>query len=412
MNRRQLIGRAGAAVAGTMTRQTGWAMPKENQTADVVVAGAGTFGAWTAYHLSRLGAKVLLIDAYGPGNSRASSGGETRQIQADRDSEMYTRSAIDSYGIWQQLEADSGVPLVRNTGKLMISTLAGSESAPQAISERHQAFGIGGTELLKQDELRYRYPQIQSDDVEWALYSEGAAGSILMARRSIEALVGEFEKGGGRFQIAYGMPVLKSDGSVERIETQSGAVLSAQQYVFACGPWLAKLFPELLAQRLRVQRRDVLFFGQSAGDAQYSFPQMPAWSVVRSGFYGFPDIESRGFKVAPYPDYNAIDPDRDERLIMPHQVRRSRRFLSERFPGLADAPISETRVCQVTDTVDGHFIAAKHPSADNAWIVGGGSGHGFKHGPVVGRHVARALLGKKTDPAHEAAFGVMKETFA
>ena len=123
-----------------------------------------------------------------------------------------------------------------------------------------------------------------------------------------------------------------------------------KHFVFACGPWLPKLFPEHLGTRLRVQRRDVLFFGSPAGDNRFAYPNMPAWSIVRSGFYGFPDIQGRGFKVAPYPDYNSIDPDTDERLVSPNQVKRSREFLAHRFPGLTEAPISETRVCQVTDT--------------------------------------------------------------
>jgi glycine/D-amino acid oxidase-like deaminating enzyme len=174
---------------------------------------------------------------------------------------------------------------------------------------------------------------------------------------------------------------------------------------------LPKVFPELLSNRLRVQRRDVLFYGSPPGDSGYAFPNMPTWSVIGSGYYGFPDIENRGFKVAPYPDYNTIDPDVDERLIMPHQVKRGRAFLRQRFPGLADMPVSETRVCQVTDTSNQDFMAGSHPGSDNTWIVGGGSGHGFKHGPAVGQHVANQVLGEETDAGFNRTFAVLKPEF-
>jgi len=155
----------------------------------------------------------------------------------------------------------------------------------------------------------------------------------------------------------------------------------------------------------------VLFYGSPPGDARFAFPNLPTWSIIGSGYYGFPDIDHRGFKVAPYPDYNPIDPDSDERLILPHQVKRGREFLRHRFPGLADMPITETRVCQVTDTADGDFMAGPHPTSDRTWIVGGGSGHGFKHGPTVGEHMAKQILAQSPDDGYSETFTVLKPEF-
>ena len=414
MKRREFLSASGIGVASLSLGLSGVRLAKAQTAAspDVIVIGAGTFGAWTAFHLNRLGAKVTLIDAYGPGNSRASSGGETRQMQADMNSDVYTRSAMDSYRWWKDMEAESGVPIVLETGKLMMSTQDGNISIAEELRARHKKYGLGDAEILGPDELRYRWPQLNSEDITWGAYTENAAGCVMMARKGVETVANQFVKQGGEMRIAHCTPNFDSSGNVINVRTQDGETLNAQHYVFACGPWLSKLFPDLLEKRLRVQRRDVLFYGSPPGDSSFAYPRMPTWSVMGSGYYGFPDIENRGFKVAPYPDNNRIDPDIDERMIMPHQVKRGRAFLRHRFPGLGDMPISETRVCQVTDTADRNFMAGKHPGSDNVWIIGGGSGHGFKHGPGVGEHVAKRIVGEAADAAYTEAYIVMKDEFA
>ena len=333
-------------------------------------------------------------------------------MQADTRSDEYTQSSIDSYNWWKRLERESGVPIVLETGKVDLSLTADDFEAAEERLGRHERFGIAGTEILQPDEIRYRWPQMVSEDANWGIYSEGAAGCVMMARKGIETVANQFAKQGGELRIAQCQPNVGANGRIDSIVTQDGDTLTAGQYVFACGPWLPKLFPGLLGSRLRVQRRDVLFYGSPPGDSSFAYPNMPTWAIRGSGYYGFPDIENRGFKVAPYPDLNVIDPDTDERLIMPHQVRRGRAFLKHRFPGLGDMPISETRVCQVTDTSDRDFIADAHPESDNVWIVGGGSGHGFKHGPAVGEHMANRILGESVNDGYLRIFKVMKDEFA
>ncbi len=414
MDRRKFLKASSASVASVSAGLSGLPLAAAQTTTspEVVVVGAGTFGAWTAYHLNRLGAKVVLLDAFGPGNSRSSSGGETRQMQADRPSDVYTRSAKTAYGWWKQLEQESGEKIVLETGKLMLSTSDRGSEAVQELRSRHAEYGIGEAEVLGPDELRYRWPQIYSDDIRWAVYTRHAAGCVMMARHGIETVASQFESNGGKVRIAYCKPEFDSGDRVSRLALSDGSTLSAQHYVFACGPWLATLFPELLKKRLRVQRRDVLFFGSPPGDPSFAYPNLPTWGEIGSGYYGFPDIQHRGFKVAPYPDKNAIDPTADDRLIMPHQVRRGRAYLQQRFPKMAAMPISESRVCQVTDTVDTDFMADLHPGADNVSIVGGGSGHGFKHGPSVGEHVAKMVLGETVDAGFADAFKLLKGEFA
>ena len=405
------IGMAGMPIVNPLKKKTRQ-LKRLSITADVIVVGAGTFGVWTAYHLQQMGANVTLLDAYGPGNSRASSGGETRLIQVDTDNSVYVRSAINAYGWWKKLEEASGETIVLSTGRLAMST---SESYRQYATSRDQKLrnhGINNTEVLNQDEIRYRWPQIFTNDLAAAMYNQsGPAGSTLMARQGVRAVADQFVKSGGTIKITKGIPIMGSDGRVQGIDVNDKNKLLAQYYVFACGPWLPKLFPDLLDTRLNVERRDVLFVGTPPGDTSFSYPNLPEWSVEGSGYYGFPGIEGRGVKVAPYPDNNSFDPDSDERLINQYQVRRAHDFVKHRFPALGSQPIIESRVCQVTNSIDKNFVVDRHPSSDNCWIVGGGSGHGFKHGPSIGEFAANRVLGEPTDPELDQIFKIKDGIF-
>ncbi len=381
------------------------------QSPEAIVVGAGTFGMWTAYHLQAAGAKVTLLDAYGPGNSRASSGGETRLIQCDNDNDVYVKSAIRAFDWWKKMESESGQTLVLPTGKLTMSTDATYRERAEDRKRQILSHGITNTEVLGPDEIRYRWPQIHTDDIAVAMYNDGgASGSTLMARKGIQTVAKVFEENGGRLKISKGMPVVRQ-GKVEGIEVDGGETLKAAHYIFACGPWLSKIFPELLLPKLQVQRRDVLFVGIPPGDSRFSHPNLPEWSFLGSGYYGFPDIEARGLKVAPYPDYNAFDPDVDERLLNHYQVKRVHDFVKRRFPALSDQPITEGRVCQITNSIDGNFIVDRVPSNDNTWVIGGGSGHGFKHGPAIGEYAAKRILGQSPDPEFDKTFEIKEASF-
>lgn len=381
--------------------------PLLSRKPDVVVVGAGAFGGWIALHLVRKGANVTLVDAYGPGNSRSSSGGETRQIQVDfGERTIYIRSAIRAYQLWMDLEEISGEELLLPTGRLaMYQSTDLLEENRWKVRQLKDKFNITDAEILDRNEIRYRWPQIYSDDLEFALYNPGGVGGgVLRSRKACGVVAREFEKAGGIFRVAHANPILSGRGKMDGIELMDGEKITADHYVFACGPWLPKLFPAVLSDRLEIQRRDVLFYGAPSGDTRFSFPNLPSWSVRGTGWYGFPDIDYRGLKAAPYPDLNSINPDSDERMITPQQVKRGHDFIRKRFPALAGHPIIETRVCQVTNTADSHFISDRHPDMENVWIAGGGSGHGFKHGPAVGEFTAQRILGEEADSEYRETF--------
>jgi glycine/D-amino acid oxidase-like deaminating enzyme len=183
-------------------------------------------------------------------------------------------------------------------------------------------------------------------------------------------------------------------GTLETLAIRGGGAVKARRYVFTCGPWLPKLFPDVLEGRIVPTRQEVLYFGTPPGDARFSAPAHPAWIDFGAEIYGIPDIESRGFKVAIDRHGPLFDPDASDRVVRAETLAEVRGFLGRRFPALAEAPLVESRVCQYENSSNGDFLVDRHPQRDNVWLVGGGSGHGFKHGPSLGEHAAACVLGE------------------
>ena len=354
---------------------------------DVAVIGAGVFGAWTAWQLRRRGQRVVLLDAYGPAGSRASSGGESRVIRMGYGpEEIYTRWAMRSLPAWRELSERAGPPLFHPTGVLFLARPADTYTLDtlrtlETCGARHQR--------LSRADLEQRYPQINLGDVAWAILEPDSGA--LMARRAVQFLVRELQEGGVEYR-GEAVAAPAGRGRLEAVATSGGAPVRAGCFVFACGPWLPKLFPDLLADRIQPTRQEVFFFGTPAGDARFAPPAMPAWIDFGEEMYGIPDLENRGFKVAPDCHGPAFDPDTGDRLPQPEAAAAMRRFLARRFPALKDAPLVETRVCQYENTWNGDFLIDRHPDLDTVWLIGGGSGHGFKHGPALGEYVAARIL--------------------
>src|ERR687886_50262 len=131
---------------------------KTVRTYDTAVVGAGVFGAWTAYHLQQSGQDVILLDAYGSANSRASSGGESRIIRMGYGpDELYTRWALRSLAHWQDFFNDVGQPLFQRTGVLWLAPAG--DPYPPATAATLEKVGVP-VERLTPSELERRYPQL------------------------------------------------------------------------------------------------------------------------------------------------------------------------------------------------------------------------------------------------------------
>src|SRR5437762_3673898 len=361
----------------------------------VVVVGAGAFGGWTALHLLRKGAKVTLVDAWGPGNSRASSGGETRVIRGvygkDR---SYTAMARRAFELWHENEARWKKKLYTRTGALFMVADSGEFVRSSIPFLREFRFAY---EEISTAEARRRYPQVDFAGIEWTLLEKEAG--YLLARRSCADVLDGFLAEGGTYREALASPPEISGGRLAGVALSDGTLLSADVYVFACGPWLPKLFPDVIGGRIEPTRQEVFYFGTPAGDSRFSETQMPVWVETPRFFYGIPGNERRGFKIADDARGVAVDPTSGDRTPSADALPTAREYIARRFPALAGAPLLDSRVCQYENSADHHFIVDRHPAAANVWLVGGGSGHGFKHGPALGELVAGNVLGEKpTEP--------------
>jgi monomeric sarcosine oxidase len=361
-----------------------------DQRFDVAVVGAGVFGSWTAHELNSKGKKVLLLDAYGPGNSRASSGGESRIIRMGYGSDqIYTRLAKRSLSRWCELL--KGTQLFRPSGVLWLARA--NDPYCQATLKSLEQEGVR-YERLTGEELVRRYPQFTLGPVAWGIYEPDSG--ILLARQAVQRVVQTARENGVSYLTELVTPPVEAEsGNLKAIKTSSGKQIYAQQFVFACGPWLPQTFPQLLNERIHVTRQEVFFFGVPAGSDSFAPEHLPAWIDFNDLIYGIPNLDNRGLKIAIDEHGPEFNPDTGERIVSAESVSRIRDFLVQRLPLLARAPVIESRVCQYENTCNGDFLIDRHPSWENVWLVGGGSGHGFKHGPAVGEHVANLLAGEQ-----------------
>jgi sarcosine oxidase len=375
----------------------------DDRTYDVAVIGAGVFGAWAAYQLRQTGKRVVLIDAYGPGNSRSSSGDESRIIRMGYGAdEIYTRSALRSLKLWQELFARVDQPLFHQTGVLWLAQKG--DPYPVKTAETLRKLGVP-FESLTVAEVRRRYPQIGLEQISWALL-EPESG-VLIGRRAVQAVTREAIRNGVEyFQDAVKPP--EGNGSLNEITAASARRISAGNYVFACGPWLPKIFPDLLADRIQPTRQEVFYFGAPAGSQSFTAPALPTWIDFKDEAYCLPDLEGRGVKIAIDRHGPAFDPDAGNRVVSDEGLTEARQCLARRLPALKYAPVIEARVCQYENTSNGDFLIDRHPRFDNVWLVGGGSGHGFKHGPVVGEYVAARIAG--SNEGREPRFSLATKT--
>ncbi len=321
----------------------------------------------------------------------------------------YTELAARALKLWTKYERRWKRQFLHRTGVLWM------------VSSREDEYERGSIDVLRQAKIKFhelsaaemkkRWQQVNFDDVRWGIF-ESECG-YLDARASCQAVVDAFVATGG----VYRQLAVLADGlentPLRELKLSDGSRLKADVYVFACGPWLAKLFPETLGKVIHATKQDVFFFGPPAGDSRFCDSSLPVWGDHgKRFFYGIPGGDRRGFKVADDTRGSEFDPTNGERVITPAALKRVREYVAYRFPAMKNAPLIESRVCQYEQTADSHFVLDRHPRMENVWLLGGGSGHGFKHGPALGEVIAELVLGDGVtrDVWRLARFGKKSET--
>ncbi len=347
-----------------------------------IVVGAGIFGASLAGHLARDGWEITLVDKHEPGHELGASGDASRLIRSAHGSDRwYARSARRARQLWRELEDETGTPIFEEVGLAWLARSADGWEADSEHALRDEGIPL---ERLEPDAGRELFPSFNPEGLEFILF-EPEAG-VLRARDALLAVVDRAVSEGAELVLADA----RANGGGVEIDGESR---SADVVVWACGAWLAGLFPELVG--IRVTRQDIFYF--DAGP-EWTTPPVPGWVEYDAAYYGLGDLSGRGMKIAPDSEGPPFDPDDADRAASAESEASARRFAAARFPGLDRAPLAWSRICPYALTVDTNFVIARHPERADHWILGGGSGHGFKHGPALAEYVAGVLEGEEPDP--------------
>ena len=437
---------AGALLTGCATGGApGVVSGRPSSRANVVVIGAGAFGGWTALNLQRMGARVTLVDMYGPGNSRSTSGDESRGVRTsygDRPhGELWMQWANESIRRWKLFDAEFGIPaknqIFFTTGDLLMR-----ETWEPFLTQTRDWWKKNNIpfEEMAPDEVKKRWPVLGIDDIKAVLYEPNAG--VVRARRSTQLVAEVFQREGGKLVIGRVIPPTPGDFDGHTVSLTNGDKLTADTFVFAVGPWLYKTFP-LMQNRMRTPIGTVVYFATPAGDARFTYPALPSFNFPGTTGWAALPVDNRGFRVRgggggggqnrnqqqqaggtapaatttppPAPPaantvasqtQNVADPDLSDRWVAPERLTGPRRFVTQRFPDLKDAPIAQTWACHYEQTSSRNFIFDRHPNMPTVWIAGGGNAEGFKSGPVIGEYVAKRVLGDEGDPAIARQFRV------
>ena len=413
IQRRAFLTAVGTGFGVSRTRLSLAAGVQSRSTADVVVVGAGSFGLWTALYLQRLGLRVTVIDAYGAGNSRQTSGGETRGVRTsygDREHGLqwtaWARRAIERWKAWdEEGRARRSPRLFYQTGDLILrqETNQYIEDTCTHWDELNVSY-----ERLTASEVHSRWPWIRFEQLGAALYEPDAG--VVRARQAIESVARAFVDGGGRIRIGRAVIGSRRGASLETVTSDSSGSLSADTFVFACGPWFPKVFPNMMQRRLLTSMGHVFYFAVPPGDTRFVYPNMPSYGVP--GCTGWPALpaDHRGFRVRTG-GRPAEDPDFSDRWVAPDYHTRPREILRQHFPDLVGASINETRACHYEISTDRNFFIDTHPEFKNVWIAGGGSAEGFKFGPVLGEYIANRVSGDDQEPHLAESFRLKEGQF-
>jgi len=353
----------------------------------VIVVGAGCFGTSLAWRLARAGVAVTLVDQFAPGDARASSGGESRLLRCAHGSDArYAVLARRARTLWRELEAETGEELLLEHG---VAWFAHGEQGWEVASEAVLAdLGIP-VQRLAPEAAGALFPSFSGEDLAFVLL-EPEAG-VLRAAAAVGALSAAARARGVCLERARARPAARA------VLLDDGRRLRADVVVWACGAWLAELFPGLV--ELRSTRQELFFLD---GGPLWAGAGVPGWVDYDAAMYGTGDVDGLGVKLAPDSEGPELGPDEPLPPASTEGERAARDYARRRFPALAGAPLHSARTCRYELTADSHFVMAEHPEHPGVWLLGGGSGHGFKHGPALAELLCGVLAGNADPPAHFA----------
>ncbi|GII58449.1 sarcosine oxidase [Planotetraspora thailandica] len=341
----------------------------------VIVVGAGIWGLSVALRLAESGWAVTLVEQYAPGHVRQASSGHTRLLRSSHGAdEWYARMAWQARDGWRALGERAGEELLVESGLMWFAYREDGWERQSAQALKNLEIPH---ELLEPADAASRFPGMRVDDLAFVLW-EPKAG-VVRARDATLATARLARGAGVTFVRAKAVPYGEATGVVA-----DGQVLTADRVVWACGAWL----PGLFDVPMEVTRQDTFHF---AVPREWSSPPLPAFCDYDLSAYGHGDIGGAGMKVTSDLEGEPYDPETGSRHVLARTEQQARDYIARRFPALTGAPVLFTQVCQYALTKDAEWIIAE--VSDGVWLLGGDSGHGFKHAPALAAYVAEIVEG-------------------
>jgi len=370
---------------------------------DVVVIGTGGMGAAALMHLAARGARVVGLDRFPPGHDRGSSHGQTRLIRmAYFEHPDYVPLLRRAYALWHALEEAAGTRLLVAAGLLMAGPPDGD-----VVSGSLRSAAIHGLDVERMTAAAAidRWPSFRLP-ADWAVVHEPAAGYLLV-EACVRAHADAALRSGARIDhgvVVRGWRTAATDGGGHVVVDTDSGTYAADRLVITPGAWGADLL-RMPSLRLEVLRKSLFWFEpQPGGRADLATGSLPCFAFdTRQGFfYGFPDIDGRGLKVAEHSGGRHVaDPLAVDRGIDPGERTRIEEVLAAHLPG-ARGRLRSHAVCLYTMSPDHHFVVGPHPEHERVTVAAGFSGHGFKFASVIGEILADITLDGAT--SHPIAF--------
>lgn len=362
-----------------------------NEKHGVVIVGGGIMGVCAAYYLAGKGRSVVLLDQSDIPNQRAASGDHLRvfRLSYGKD-EFYTSMAHKTLPLWLELNTITGEKLLVQNGVL--------EFAPKAHGYEEDCFKVLKdmkipVRRLEKKEIQRSYPMINTRAMQYAILHPD--GGMLWAQRAVGAISALAQRKGAKFRTQTKVVAVLKDKKhgIKGVKDAAGKVWEAEQYLFASGAWNAELLKGL---PIKVTRQFQMYVRPPFNRGRYRPEHFPVFASLQTGFYGFP-LHIHGFlKVGDHKKGPPGKPGKDE-ATPPAFEKKVRAFFKRFIPELAAFTEFEGAVCYYDNTKDGDFIVDRLPDAQNAFVLGGFSGHGFKFGPLIGKTIAELMLGGKPE---------------
>ncbi len=368
-----------------------------SSSSDFLVVGAGIFGVTTALSLRSRGYGVTLIDPGPLPYALAASTDVSKVVRMEYGTNrQYMRMVIRAIEGFHRWNEQFGETLYHETGVLAAAKTYMEKSEFVNDSYRMLLEEGQSPERLSGEEITRRFPAWTTGAYVDGFYNPrgGYAESGRVVGKLVEqAMAAGVEVRPGQTADQF----LMSNGRVQGMRTREGATFGSDHTVLAAGSWTPWLLPEM--QSVMDATGHPIFHLSPKDPAPFTAPEFVVFfgDTALTGWYGFPMLREGIVKISRHGIGVSLHPEKDERTVYEEDFRQLRIFLEETFPELLDAEITYTRRCLYNDTLDENFWIDHHPEKEGLSLATGGSGHGFKFGPVLGDLIADVVEDKPNE---------------